>query len=446
MRRTRRDRETNVRAARPARWALAVLLTALAAALLTALADSSSAHAQTGIGQLTVVGVDGNIRVFDSDGENPFALVTDGQRASRTYAWPTWSTDGRLAFFGSSIVPDDGYNLRVFILRHVMPGAEPEVAFSTQGETFTYAYWSPGDCAGDDCRDLALLYTPATGGDLGLRLLRNKGGETTEWATERGSPFYYSFSPDGSHMIWHRFETQLEYYDVEARRIDGLDDQPGSFGAPMWSPRGERVLFAVRSAQRGQSDVIVAQGERRTPLLRDVPAPLSFAFSPDGEKVAVLDGDGALTVLDVATAETLASRRLGVTLAFFWSPESDRLALVGLRRPNDQSASLRPVSHGTATVKLIAQEAPGLSVSLFDPATQANDLLGTYVPTRDMIYYLQFYDQFSRSHSLWSPDGHYFAFGALVGQGEPGVVLFDAAAPGTTKIIPDATIGVWSWN
>jgi Tol biopolymer transport system component len=424
-----------------------MFLTALIAVLVPALADAQPAASlgrQAGAGLLAVVGADGNLRIFDGQGENPFALVSDARLGGRIYAWPTWSTDGRLAYFASSLLPADGYTLRVFIQRHVTPGAQAHVAFSALGETFTYAYWAPGDCTGKDCRDLALLYSPATGGDLGLRLLRNEGETTSEWATERGAPFYYSFSPDGGRMIWHRFETQLEYYDVEARSIEGLDDRPGSFAAPMWSPRGERVLFAVRGAQAGRSDVIVAQGERRTPLLRDRAAPVSFAFSPDGAQAAVLDGDGVLTVLDVATGETLASRSSGIILAFFWSPQSDRLVTIALPRRNDRSANLRQTSE--PETKGAAQNVPGLSVNLFNPAAQTSDLLGTYIPTRDMIYYLQFYDQFSRSHSLWSPDGRYFAYGALSTRNGSSVVLFDMATPGLTKTIPDSTVGIWSWN
>lgn len=442
----RKTRERNVRDAYGPRRALVVLMAALLALLALALDPALAARPdrQASAGQLAVVGTDGNIRIFDSDGENPFSLVSDARRGRRIYAWPTWSTDGRLAYFATSSAPQDGFTLRVFIQRRVTPDTQPHIAYTAQGDAFTYAYWSPGDCAGDDCRDLALLYTPANGGDLGLRLLRNEGNSTAEWATERGSPFYYSFSPDGSRMIWHRFETQLEYYDVEARRIEGLADRAGSFGAPMWSPRGERVLFAVRGAGLGRSDVIVAEGERRTPLLRDVPAPVSFAFSPDGQKAAVLDGDGALTVLNAATGESIAERRLGVTLAFFWSPTSEQLALIGLPRSNDRSANLRRT--GPDEAKSAAQSTLGVSVSLFDPAAQTGALLGTYSPTRDMIYYLQFFDQFSRSHSLWSPDGRYFTFGALLGRDAPGVVLFDALTPGVTKAIPDSTVGIWSWR
>ena len=338
----------------------------------------------------------------------------------------------------------DGYSLRVFVQRRVAPGESGQVAHSAQGDVFTYAYWSPADCPGDGCRDLAVLYTPANGNGLEMRLLRNEGDTTREWATERGSPFYYSFSPDGKHMLWHRFETQIELYDVERRRLQDLEDRPGTFSAPMWAPQGEQMLIAVRGTQAGASDITLAEGERRTPLLRNQPSPVSFAFSPDGQQAAVLNGNGALTVLDIASKEVIASRTAGIILAFFWAPDSQQLAYVSLPRDDERSVNLRPV--GALEKTQSAQNRLAISISLLDPGAQSSTLLGSYQPTDDMIYYLQFFDQFSRSHSLWSPDGQYFAFGGLDAQNHPAVILFDTHTPGDTKTIPDSTVGIWSWH
>src|SRR5215510_14378508 len=89
-------------------------------------------HAQEATGgMLAVVGIDGNLSVYDAKGQNPVAITTDGVPSVRAYQWPTWATDGRLAFFGASNDPADSYSLRVFIQRHVKPGETFKVAYSS---------------------------------------------------------------------------------------------------------------------------------------------------------------------------------------------------------------------------------------------------------------------------------------------------------------------------
>ena len=128
---------------------------------------------------LAVVGTDGNLSIYDSNGQNPFPVTKDAAPDSRQYYWPTWSTDGRLAFFGRSNDRADSYTLRAFVLDQVKPGTAFKTAYSSPDEVFTYAYWSPGDCLQGNCRDPALLLTPP-GGSLALRLIRDNAGSFTD--------------------------------------------------------------------------------------------------------------------------------------------------------------------------------------------------------------------------------------------------------------------------
>jgi hypothetical protein len=63
-----------------------------------------------------------------------------------------------------------------------------------------------------------------------------------------------------------------------------------------------------------------------------------------------------------------------------------------------------------------------------------------------MIYYLTFFDQFERSHSLWSPDGHNLAYGSLDKSGATSVMLADTRDPGKSVLVSDGGIGIWSWK
>src|SRR5260370_2493672 len=154
---------------------------------------------------LAVIGTDGNLSVYDANGKNPFAITKDAKTDVLLYQWPTWSTDGRLAFFGSSTDLKHPYSLGVFVVDKVQSGAAFKTAFTSPDDIFTYAYWSPADCQTGNCRDLALLFTPPTqDGNLALSIIRDTGGKFTTKEVGRAAPFYYSFSPDGKQMLWFR--------------------------------------------------------------------------------------------------------------------------------------------------------------------------------------------------------------------------------------------------
>src|SRR5512135_3392565 len=93
-------------------------------------------HAQ-GTAMLAVIDADGNLSIYDANGKNPILVTKDAQAGVKTYAWPTWSTDGRLAFFGSSHDPQDPFSLGVFVLDKVTSGATPKTAYTSTNEVYT---------------------------------------------------------------------------------------------------------------------------------------------------------------------------------------------------------------------------------------------------------------------------------------------------------------------
>lgn len=403
-------------------------------------------------GMLAVVGADGNLSVYDFDagGQTTIRLTTDGDRARRIYTWPTWATDGRLAFFGASVDPSDRYSLRVFVQR-VVTDETPRIAYSSRAEVFTYAYWAPGDCGRGDCRDLALLFTPPVGNQLGVRLIRDDEGAFTDRVIGAGAPFYYSFSPDGQRMLWHRAVGQfevLEIYDVEADQSTVLPDRAGRFAAPMWSPIDGRLLFATAAGTDGRADLVIADGEQRQVLLPAVETPISFAWSPDATRVASVARAGRLVVTDAASGDLLMTTQNDHVLAYFWSPEGDRIAFAGVARDVERSArpGAKTRSTGDNEGDALAQNRIRIAWRILDVATGEVTPVESGLPTDDMIYYLRFFDQFSRSHNLWSPDGRYLAYGVLEADGQPAVRLADTRAPGSLSTIPGSTIGIWSWR
>lgn len=381
-------------------------------------------------GQIAISAQDGNIYLFDVASDETTALTDDAISGSKVYAWPTWANDGRLAFFGTSRAPDDRYQLGIFIQN---PAGAIERIYSSEDEFFTYASWAPADCPAGNCRDLAVLYT-AAGGSLALRRVRVDGGVTIEELSE-GGPHYWDWSPDGASMVWARFGTELSIYDADNNEIsETFDDRLGFQRAVDWSPVDDRLLAAVRSPGQLNDLMIFEDGERLV-LAEDFPGLVSFEWSPDGTQVAYLDEQRAtLTVADARSGETIGTAPHNA-FAFFWAPDSTRLAYLTVTQV-EESGDVLASMQGSV---------PRLQWVVFSPRTGRSARLATFLPTRETIYYLRFFDQFSRSHRLWSPDSRYITYGEVLQDGRSVISLLDTTAPSTVRTLMEGQIGVFSW-
>jgi Tol biopolymer transport system component len=173
-------------------------------------------------------------------------------------------------------------------------------------------------------------------------------------------------------------------------------------------------------------------------------APLSFAWSPDATRIASVAGYGQVVVIDAQTGKTVATSSQSDVVAQFWAPGGDRLAyLVVNRGSSGAQARLRANGHTP-----VEQAAGGLTWYILDIQSGQDHALVSFSPTREMVYLLNFADQFAHSHSLWSPDGRYLAYGATDIIGKSSVMIVDTRATNATNPIKvgTGTIGIWSWR
>ncbi len=398
-------------------------------------------------GTLAAIGSDGNVYLVDPIGGAPSALTRDAQSGVRRYHWPTWSTDGRLAFFSQELSPAGGIRLKVFILE--AGERTPALAYQGDGETLTYAYWAPANCSlSANCRDLAVLTTTSAG----LSVLRIRD-QAPAFAAERigyGSPFYYSYSPDATRMIWQRYGSQLDLYDTERDEVIGrLPDAVGRFQAPMWSPVDDRLLFSVIN-ESGGHDLVIADGQERQIIAADQPGALWFAWSPDARHVAYKADLGMLRVVEVATGQEVARSPLPRVLAFFWSPDGARLAYLTFPDENAPQVRLPAAGRPSSGLAAPARQAapPPLTWHVLDLATGSHrTAFSAFLPTREMLYLVTFFDQFAQSHPVWSPDGRYLAYAGFSEQGAPTVYLLDTAGQGAAPLaLMEGWIGIWSYR
>ena len=101
-------------------------------------------------------------------------------------------------------------------------------------------------------------------------------------------------------------------------------------------------------------------------------------------------------MVDVATQETVSLvTREAPVMAFFWSPDGSKIALV---TPNASRNAFQ--------------------WEVVDSRTGATIRVVEFIPSSDLLTVLAFFDQYAYSHQVWSPDSRYLVFtGSLAGAG-----------------------------
>lgn len=352
-----------------------------AVALAACSADGDAASSRLAIvdeGQVVVVETDGSTWTQITDEEGDF------------FFQPIWSPDAtQLAF--SRI----GSSPAIFLAT-----ADGIATYSVPTETFPfYFFWSQQN-------ELALLRN----GDSGLRLdvtSMTADGVATPRQIEAGQPLYFSWSPGGDSLVSHVGTDRLDLNN--GGTVSPLGPEPGIFQSPWWTERG---IVAIERGSRDQTLVLIdADGTTRP--LASVLGPSTLVATADGSRVAVqslreeVNGISAalqaIPVLPsnrVAVVDTVDGSHTSVSerpaLAFFWSPDGERLLILD-------------IVPGPMARWSVWSDEDGLVESVrFEPDPSF---------LRDMV---PFFDQYAQSMSLWAPDGAAFAFPGTV-DGESGI-------------------------
>ena len=396
-------------------------------------------------GLIAYIGLDGNIHVSDQGGGNSLSLTNDAQVPEsqsspfRVYQTPTWSPDGKqLAFVGLS---GDGAETASELFVADIESETSTKVYSGANEAPFYLYWTP------DNANISFLSSTASGESLIMESIPAKGGERT--VLDTGSPYYWSWAPDGQAMVAHAgggsatSAERIAFLQVDPDVTeDGLEFSPASFQAPAWSPDGSHILLAARDETAENSIILTDYAGVPQKTLGSFTGEVAFAWASDGEQIAYIASDqvlpsgllGALHVLNLTTSKEIVQDKQ--VFAFFWSPNNEKIAYFV---PFVDSTSSDGES-GSSSQNLFFQ------LNVLDVKSGENHESFSFVPTQEFLSVLTYFDQYHQSNTIWSPDNNNLVLSFMDDQGQPGIAVVAASGQLEPRLLDQGFLAFWSWK
>ncbi|HRF50859.1 MAG TPA: hypothetical protein PLC98_24735 [Anaerolineales bacterium] len=389
-------------------------------------------------GLIAFRGDDGNIYIvnpLDTSAEaRPIQVTDDAQSVSEDetapyhiYGMPSWSPDGEYLAFAAISGTGQGFPIDNQVLLVDRDG-KPVRSVYDDTHIPVYYNWSP------DSAQIGVLTQSATNQVFALRRVGvdGTGGE----AIDVGNPLFWAWAPDSGSLLVHASHTRLAALSLDAvvqERDLGLP--LGFFATPAISPDGRHALAAVATGPSTQELARIDLSTGAAQSLSAVTNQAAFTWSPDGARAALVDlgldnkygfPAGPLTVLATAdgTVETTVDEDV---IAFFWAPNSKRLAYLALVDPKD----------GAST--------PNITLKLLDVGGWTPREVLVVSPTGTYLtQVVPYFDQYNQSTTPWSPDSSSFVLTYQESQNSAGVYLINLDGAGGARRVGSGAVAFWS--
>ncbi len=371
---------------------------------------SIAAGASDAPGRIAVLDDLGRLVTFEPDGSGPVVLAEEvpGEVLVRQ---PTWSPDGhRIAWVRLEV----GTGGTAAVVTSAPDGSSP-----TETRTSVipfYLSWDPTSSR------IAYLGSGAVE-DIELGIADASGG-LEPVTIDAGAPLYFSWDPSGEQVLEHVEMSRIDRVGIDGAIVP-VDDRAGTFDAPVWTSDGRSFVYA---SVRGDRERLLARdvdADRADELVR-YDGGITFVVNPDGSHVAFQvvhgpDDQGPLSILDRGTGEVDRVVDASVS-AYFWSRDGSRLLYLLPERTAD----------GIWFRWGVWDDESSFTTDRFVP---------TLVFARD---YLQFFEQYAQSMSLWAPDGSAFTYAGSNEAGEAGVWIQPAREGAAPIRVTDGAFAAWS--
>lgn len=402
-------------------------------------------------GLIAYIGSDWNIYTMDQAGTHKTAYTKDAvipktnTDAFHYYVYPAFSPDGDSLGFVSMSGQGTISSADVYIAN--VEGSAKKV-YSSKTEHPFFLYWSP------DNTNLSFLSSTSDGQSM---ILQSVSGDSTDRTViDTGAPYYWSWAPDGKTMIVHTGSQQgtapdhLAFLKVGSDITeDSVDSAPAAFQAPAWSPDGSHILMTRLDQKTRKNEIIVtdAHGKfQKTIGTFDLNA--GFAWSDQGDKIAYIEGKktigagvlGTLHVVDSATSKELFKDTANDAYGFFWSPNGEKVAYFIPKLIQGSSSS----SSGQSDSSGQAQQQLALQLNVLDVKSGQSKDLFTFQPTEQFAAILPYFDQYSQSATIWSPDNNNLVLSFVASDGTPGIAVVAASGQLEPRILTPGYLAFWS--
>jgi Tol biopolymer transport system component len=456
------------------------------------------------VGLIAYIGLDGNLYTVNQGAQDQVQwtddAVTEDAEVNLLYQFPVWSADAQsLAFIQREFEVQSSATLHsaIYMVDTSSEENQPVLLYQSERESPSLLSWSP------DGSQLAFIANTPREHSQALHLIDIETGASR--IIDTGNPLLFAWSPDGELLLKHSggssATSSLERlafvnYASDPATEDMLPQFPVSFGVPAWSADGQYILIASVTDDNRKAVAITDRFGNTIMTLKNFSGEVGFLFSPDGRKVAILDRfydaegipRGELTIIDLEDPNTFNVLDEDNVLAFFWSPDSKKIAyflfdqtsrasFFGLT-PEEAELYLDELeaAAATATAQAEAEEPeaqptpdtgegaatpapeeqgdivsmdetiPVVNLRVYEIGSNETFLILNFLrPSNTFMRVLLQFDQFAQSGTIWSPDSENIVFS---GSPTPDGLSLVLVAPANGRLLPrtigEGVLAFWS--